>query len=120
MTPHPLWKEFRWKICERWKEIKDRGRIYTPATLFIDSMLFEKLSKTFYFKFLVGSLTLRDRFRLTNSIQALCSSLYICAQMYIVNQGFGTSAAKGAHVGLRYPTMQFQISETIFLLLLLF
>ena len=37
--------------------------------------------------------------------------------MYAVNQGFGTSAGKGAHVGLRYPTMQFQMSETIVQLL---
>ena len=32
-------------------------------------------------------------------------------------QGFGTSVAKGAHIGLRYPTMQFQMSETIVQLL---
>ena len=37
--------------------------------------------------------------------------------MYTVNQGFGTCAAKGAHVGLQYPTMQFQMSETIVQLL---
>jgi len=43
----------------------------------------------FYF---LGSLTVRDRFPLSNLI-ALCPSLFIFAQIYIVNQGFGTSAA---------------------------
>ena len=55
--------------------------------------------------FLLGSLTLRDWFSRSNL--ALCPSVYICAQMYTVNQGFGTSAAKGARVGYRYPTTQF-------------
>ena len=68
----------------------------------------------FLFLIFLGSLTIRDRFPLSNLI-ALCPSLYICAQMYTVNQGFGTSAAKGAHVGLRYPTMQREtINKLIF------
>ena len=43
-------------------------------------------------------------------------SLYICAQMYTVNQGFGTCAAKGAHIGLRYPTMQIKLKPFFFYL----
>jgi len=31
LTPHTLWKKFRWETCERWKEIKDQERIYTPG-----------------------------------------------------------------------------------------
>ena len=38
--------------------------------------------------------------------KALCPSVFICAQMYAVSQGFVTSEAKGAHDGRRYPTMQ--------------
>ena len=47
--------------------------------------------------------------------KALCPSICTCARLYIVSQGFGTSAAKGAHVGLRYPTMQREtINKLIF------
>ena len=49
-----------------------------------------------------------DNFKPKNQFQirALCPSVFICAQMYAVNQGFVTSEAKGAHDGRRYPTMQ--------------
>ena len=39
-----------------------------------------------------------------HSSKALCPSVFICAQMFAVNQGFVTSEAKGAHeLGRRYP-----------------
>ena len=44
-------------------------------------------------------------------IKALCPSVFICARMYAVNQGFVTSEAKGAHVGRRYPTMQILLKK---------
>ena len=37
-----------------------------------------------------------------------------CAQMYNVIQGLGTSAAKGAPIGHRYPTMQFTVKQFFF------
>ena len=43
----------------------------------------------------------------------MCPSVFICAQMYAVNQGFVTSEAKGAHDGRRYPTMQI-LSKQLF------
>ena len=45
-------------------------------------------------------------------IKALCPSVFICAQMYAVNQGFVTSEAKGAHDGRRYPTMQILLKQS--------
>ena len=36
--------------------------------------------------------------------------------MYTVNQGFGTCAAKGAHIGLRYPKMQIKVKPFFFYL----
>ena len=48
-----------------------------------------------------------------HSSKALCPSVFICAQMYAVNQGFVTSEAKGAHDGRRYPTMQI-LSKQLF------
>ena len=42
--------------------------------------------------------------------------LYICAQMYTVNQGFGTCAAKGAYIYLRYPTRQIKAKSFFFYL----
>ena len=80
-------------------------------------LLLPSMEVSISFLFL-GSLTMRDRFPLSN-LKTLCPSLCICAQMYIVNQGFGTSAAKGAHVGHQYPHNANQ-SEPIFLLLLSF
>ena len=43
--------------------------------------------------------------------KALCPSVFICARMYAVKQGFVTSEAKGAHVGRRYPTMQILLKK---------
>ena len=43
--------------------------------------------------------------------KALCPSAFICARMCVVNQGFVTSEAKGAHVGRRYPTMQILLKQ---------
>ena len=36
--------------------------------------------------------------------------------MYTVNQGFGTCAAKGTHIGLRYPKMQIKVKQFFFYL----
>ena len=60
----------------------------------------------FSFNFL-GSLTLRDWFPLRNSIQALYPSVYICEQMYTVNQGFGTSSASDLTLASDTPQCNF-------------
>ena len=57
------------------------------------------------------SLSRSFSFNCSAYLESLCPSTCTCAQLYVVSQGFGTSAAKGAHDGHRYPTMKRQTIE---------
>ena len=73
---------------------------YKSRKRYLNKCFYFSLARKFHFLFIFwGSLTLRDRFslKLHSSIVSLCTSV----QMYTVNQGFGTSTAKGAHIGLK-------------------
>ena len=65
-----------------------------------------------YFFYFLGSLYIQRLVSILHT--ALCPSVYICAQMYTVNQGFVTSEAKEAHDGRRYPTMQAKLKPFFF------